>query len=62
MSHPKVCAGAPYMPTLEELYERAERIRRSWSDAELRAKLGLTPATRLRSSEESYEEDDEDWE
>lgn len=33
--------GAPFMPTPEELAERAEMVRRSWYDPELRERLGL---------------------
>lgn len=62
MSYRKDDVAAPFMPTPEELSERAERVRRSWSDPELRAELGLNDVTRLRNSGESDEQDEEDWE
>lgn len=58
MRYREVGFGAPYMPSPEEVAERAERIRRSWFDPELRAQLGLKVAARLRNAAEPPEEQD----
>ena len=50
MIYPRADDGATYMPTPEELAERTEMVRRSWSDPALRAKLGLDSVKLLRNS------------
>jgi hypothetical protein len=56
MIYPREGEGAPYMPTPEELAERTEMVRRSWSDPALRAKLGLNSMMLLRNSGEDYDQ------
>mgnify|MGYP000023500209 CR=1 FL=1 len=56
MRYPREDSGAPYMPSPEELAERAEMVRRSWFDPELRAELGLKSVMLLRNSSESRDE------